>query len=153
MGLRRKATALLISVLGVPLTIPAIAYGVGLLRVQGRPVPANPNDYSPEEIAAAWERCRDHLPVSVVPLNPWRYASNLFTGDAGFTGNGQLAAWHVVRAYNFEHSVGVRGWWQLSGAALTIWVTRNWSGEQIGATLVRDELCAVTTNLGVEAEP
>lgn len=43
-----------------------------------------------------------------------------------------LAAWQVASAHLLIHrrSTGM-SWWHLSGAALTIWVTRNWSTEQI----------------------
>ena len=42
MALGRKALIALLVIAAVPLSVPAIAYGVGLLKVQGRPVPANP---------------------------------------------------------------------------------------------------------------
>jgi hypothetical protein len=76
--------------------------------------------------------------------------SKLFWGETRFAGAGQLAAWQIARAHNSDHPVGGMGWWHLSGAALTIWVTRHWSGEQIGATLVRDRLCAVMPNTSLE---
>jgi hypothetical protein len=150
MSAGRKALIALLVVLAVPLSVPAIAYGVGLIKIEGRPVPANPTDYAPAELAAAWQRCRDQLPVSVVPLNPWGYTAMMFRGESRFVGNGQVAAWQIVRAHNSRHLPGGTGWWHLSGAALTIWVTRHWTGEQIAATLARDDLCVKTPNKSLE---
>jgi hypothetical protein len=132
------------------LSIPAIAYGVGLMKIEGRPVPADPTKYAPAELVAAWQRCRDRLPVSVVPLNPWGYTAKIFWGSPYFEQSGHLSAWHIVRAYNHKHLPGGMKWWHLSGASLTIWVTQNWSGDQIAATLVRDGLCAGTPNTSLE---
>jgi hypothetical protein len=142
---RKVATALLV-LAGVPLSIPAIGYGLGLFKIEGRPSPADPESYTPAELSAAWQRCHDRLPIAVVPLNPWGFATQFLLGDGQFHGTGQYAAMRVAQAHNHKHVSGGMGWWHLSGAALTIWVTRNWTAEQIAATLVRDEICARTPN-------
>jgi hypothetical protein len=42
------------------------------------------------------------------------------------------AAWIVARSYNYSHLQHNQAlWWHLSGAALTIWITRNWTSDQI----------------------
>lgn len=141
MSVGRNTLAALLALSGVAFSIPAIVYGVGLLKIEGRPVPADPRNYSTAELSAAWQRCHDRLPVSVVPLNPWGVAAGFFWGDGQMHGAGQYAAMRVARAHNDQHVSGGMFWWHLSGGALTIWVTRNWTAEQIAATLVRDELC------------
>jgi hypothetical protein len=146
----RKTVVALLGLLAVPLSVPAIAYRVDLFRIYGMPVPAVPADYAPVDLSAAWQRCGDRAPLTVVPLNPWGYTAKLLWGSPGFEGTGQLAAWQVVRNYNYKHLPPGMSGWHLSGAALTIWVTRHWSGEQIAATLVRDNLCAVTPNKSLE---
>jgi hypothetical protein len=150
MAIGRKSVTALVVLLAVPLSVPALAYTVGLFKIDGRPVPASPSDYARADLEAAWLRCGDRSPLTVVPLNPWGYTAKLFWGTTGFEGSGQLAAWQVVRYYNYDHLPRGMSWWHLSGAALTIWVTRHWSGEQIAATLVRDNLCAVTPNNSLE---
>jgi hypothetical protein len=150
MTVGRKSAVALLVLLAVSLSLPAIAYGVGLWNIDGRPVPENPSEYAPADLDAAWQRCGDRAPVSVVPLNPWGYTAKFFSGAARLEGSGQLAAWQIVRAHNHKHLPPGMRWWHLSGAALTIWVTRHWSGEQIAATLVRDNLCAVTPNKSLE---
>jgi hypothetical protein len=125
----------------VVLALPAIAYGIGLSKIEGRPIAADPASFSSAQVNSAWQSCREHLPIALDPLNPWGYAAKILWGDTGFAGNGQLAAWLVARRYNSSHLPGGMKWWHLSGAALTIWVTRNWSAEQVAATLARDESC------------
>ena len=150
MSAGRKALVTLFVVSAVTLSVPAIAYGVGLMKIEGRPVPADPKKYAAGELAAAWQRCRDRPPVSVVPLNPWGYTAKFLWGSPYFEGSGQLSAWHIVRNYNSKHLPKGMKWWHLSGASLTIWVTQNWSGEQIAATLIRDGLCTETPNTSFE---
>jgi hypothetical protein len=150
MAAGRKALITLVTMVAVVLSIPAIAYAIGLSKIDGRPLPADPASYNAGELADAWKRCRDRPPVSVVPLNPWGYTAKVLWGDTGFDGQGQLAAWLIVRAYNHEHLPGGMTWWHLSGASLTIWVTRHWSGDQIAATLVRDGHCVETPNTSLE---
>ena len=49
-------------------------------------------------------------------------------------------AWSVARSYNATHLDDRRMlWWHASGAALTIWLTRNWTQEQILAAAARLE--------------
>ena len=147
MSAGRKTLAALLVLSGAALSIPPIAYGVGLLKTEGRPLPADPKNYAPAELSAAWKRCHDRLPLVVVPLNPWGVTAGVLSGDGQFHGTGQYAAMQVARAHNYKHVSGGMGWWHLSGAALTIWVTRSWTGEQIAATLVRDQLCVVSLTI------
>jgi hypothetical protein len=150
MTVGRNTIVSLLVLLAVPLSVPVIAYRVGLFNIAGRPVPADPAEYAPTDLDAAWQLCGDRAPLTVVPLNPWGYTAELLWGTPGFEEAGQLAAWQVVHDYNNKHLSRRMIWWHLSGAALTIWVTRHWSGEQIAATLVRDNLCAVTPNKSLE---
>ena len=141
MAIARLTVIVLSVVVSLVALLPGIAYSIGLLRVQGRPTPATTANFIAEDIEAAWQRCRDRMPVAVEPMNPWRVAGRFLWGDPRHNKSGEIAAWQIARAHNSEHPVGTMGWWHLSGAALTIWITRHWSAEEIGATLVRDNLC------------
>ncbi|MEJ1966761.1 MAG: hypothetical protein WDO56_36540 [Gammaproteobacteria bacterium] len=45
---------------------------------------------------------------------------------------GAKAAWIIARDYNMSHLRRRETlWWHLSGAALTIWLTRNWTSDEI----------------------
>jgi hypothetical protein len=146
---RRTVSALLL-VVGLVLSVPAVLYGIGLFKVHGRPIPADPARFSAAEISTAWGRCRETLPLTVSPLNPWGYTAKVLSGASDLDSAGAIAAWQVASVHNATNPVGNTGWWKLSGAALTIWITRQWSAEQIGATLVRDNLCRATPNKSLE---
>ena len=121
--------------------LPGIVYAIGLAKVHGRPTPADPTLYSQDAIVAAWQQCQEASPISVKASNPWRVAGRLLLGDPLSTDPGERSAWRIASTHNASHPVGSNLWWHTSGAALTIWVTRHWSAEEIGATLVRDSLC------------
>ena len=106
MAVGSKTLVTLLALSGVMLSIPAIAYWVGLLKIEGRPLPADPRSYTPAELSAAWQRCYDRLPVAVVPLNPWGFTADFLWGDGQFHGVGQYAAMQVTRAYNYKHLSG-----------------------------------------------
>lgn len=111
------------------------------MPIASNPIPAIPETYSPEAIAEAWMQCKEALPVEVKATNPWSVAIKLMAGDSFSPSPGERAAWRIASNYNAAHRQGGNTWWHMSGAALTIWITRQWSVEQIGATLVRDSLC------------
>src|SRR5690606_19789629 len=100
-----------------------------------------PAQFGPDTIAAAWLQCREETPIRVSPTKPWRFVGKFLFRNFIGTSPGEHAAWRIASAHNFAHPVGNATSWHTSGAALTIWITRHWSAEQIGATLVRDGLC------------
>jgi hypothetical protein len=63
--------------------------------------------------------------------------------DPEVMGRGADAAWLVARNFNASHLARQgSAWWHLSGAALTIWLTRHWTPDQVlqaTATLARRE--------------
>jgi len=121
--------------------VPGFVYVVGLAKVHGRPTPADPALFRHEAIAAAWVQCREESPVAVRATNPWGVAGKFLFGNPLRTTPGERSAWRIASTHNALHPVGSNLWWHTSGAALTIWITRHWSAEQIGATLIRDGLC------------
>ena len=83
--------------------------------------------------------------IAVQPLSPWVYARDLATsGPSSSSMAGADAAWLIARRYSAGHLKKKRMlWWHLSGAALTVWITRNWSSDQVVTTaagLVRLDL-------------
>ncbi len=121
--------------------IPGFVYVVALARVHGRPTPADPALFSQEAIADAWAQCGEQSPVAVRAINPWGATGRFLFGNPLRTTPGERSAWRIARTHNASQPVGNNLWWHTSGAALTIWITRHWSAEQIGATLVRDGSC------------
>jgi hypothetical protein len=122
-------------------SLPGLVYVAGLAKVHGRPIPADPAQISQVAIAAAWRHCREISPVSVQATNPWLYVGKFIYGDPLRTTPGERAAGRIASLHNSRHPLGSKVWWHISNVALSIWITRHWSGAQIGATLVRDGFC------------
>lgn len=108
---------------------PWALYWIGLQGVETLPSPPSAMATA-EQRAVAWKRLRGRGPPSVPRLDPCAYLLAVATGAP--QDPGVLAAWQVASAHLLEHRRhgGMRGW-HLSGAALTIWITRNWTAEQI----------------------
>lgn len=122
--------------------LPGVAYLVALNRVEGRPVAADPAAYTTETIGAAWALCREPLPLSVYTLNPWQWLISFHDLDIQHRPPGERAAAFVARRHNAGNPQTRNSfWWHASNAALMIWITRHWTAEQLGATVVRDGLC------------
>jgi hypothetical protein len=136
-----RAFISILVIVGLLMALPGLAYVAGLAKADGRPIPADPARFSQEAIAAAWLQCRETSPVSVQATNPWGFVGKFMFGNPLRTTPGERAAWRIASTHNARRPVSSKTWWHASGAALTIWITRHWSGEQIGATLVRDGLC------------
>ncbi len=139
--LRKVILFILLASFLLTVSAPGLTYIVGLYRVDGRPTPANPNEYSQEAINSAWTKCSEKLPIYVKATDPWTYTSRFFFSEPLQATPGERAAWRIASSHNITHRMGNNTWWHTSGAALTIWLTRHWSAQQIGATLVRDNLC------------
>ena len=137
----RRAFLSLLAVVALVALTPGIIYAVGLFKVHGRPTPADPNAFDSHVLAATWAACREAPPLVVQPLNPWGVATQFALASPSHTSPGERAAWRIASSHNSANPVGGNLWWHTSGAALTIWVTRNWSADQITATLARDGLC------------
>jgi hypothetical protein len=112
---------------GVPLGL----YLLGLSNIEGRPEPPNQTNLAADTVLLQ-QTSRNTAPVAVHVLNPWTYAATLLTEDPKDLDNGSHALWLIVRDYNYRHLKNRKmSSWHLSGAALTIWVSRNWTTEQV----------------------
>ena len=131
---QRVLIALLIGVAVIAASVPLGLYWVALNNINGRPA-------RPESVASAQEdntylqrEFGRKTPIRVHRLTPWHYAlifvpptSRLIESD-----DGDRAAGLIVRQYNGSHlkNPGMI-WWHLSGAALTIWLTQNWTTNEV----------------------
>lgn len=137
---QRSAISIL-ALLALLIAAPGLVYVIGLSKLHGRPTPADPALFSRNEIAAAWAQCHESPPGAAVATNPWSVAGNLLFGSPRHVKSGEHAAWRIASAHNAGSPLQSSTAWHISGSALTIWITRHWSAEQIGATLARDQLC------------
>ena len=118
---------------------PWVLYGVGLRNIEGRPVPPVFASLGVEEEIAVARMVRSRSSrISVEPISPWSYLLGIASADPDALGSGTFAASLVARRYNLTHlETRTTMGWHLSGAALTIWLTRYWTADQVVAAVAQ----------------
>ncbi len=128
-----KKTLLLIiaSTVVALVSAPWLLYAIGLMNVSGRPERAKIS-ITDKEAKILWNELNETGPVHISKIGPWDYIL-LFGADDPLKGiPGMKAAGFVARDHNSGHLNNKRmGCWHLSGAAVTIWLCRNWTTEDI----------------------
>ena len=117
------ATLILASPLGL--------YWLGLSGIDG--LPEKPLHLaSKEQQAFVWKSARGDGVPRIKAMSPYSLAITLLVKKAPSAPPDQLIVWRVASNYLLSHQrhKGI-GWWHLSGAALTIWLSRNWTDEEI----------------------
>src|SRR5688500_15598051 len=112
---------------------PWLAYGVGLLNLDGRPEPpprAERLSVAEQEVVRI--ALRKSGVLAVPELSPWSWAASLVADPEQLRRPGIAAARAAAEAWTASH-LRLRQRWlrQTSSVALTIWLTRNWTSEQI----------------------
>jgi hypothetical protein len=121
------ACAMFALLLGSPLAL----YSLGLNGVEGRPQKTL-QLASAEQKTVVWKRARGEGMPYVSADNPYSYVASVFLAQEQRTPPGQLVTWWVARDYLLRHQrYKGMGWWHLSGAALAIWLSRNWTSDEI----------------------
>jgi hypothetical protein len=120
-----------LSVLAISLLVasPWCLYAAGLLLSDGWPMHATA-EASGEEKARLWLQLRGQGAPEVVPLGPVSYLQAAAgTSEAHASA---LLAWQIARAHVLKNRKVQGTWsWHCSGAAMTIWLTRNWTIDQL----------------------
>lgn len=128
--------------------LPWLAYRMGMDNMDAGPLPPEAVNYTDPQAMAVWEERKEALPIALHPITPWhfyhliwcsRYDDNIedFLG-CGNEYPGLHAAAYVAKRHLDEHLIH-RGlvWRYMSRAALTVWISRNWSVERVVAELIR----------------
>lgn len=122
----------LITLFGSVLLLPWMFYGIGLGNIQGRPVLPTQGKLADDEAIRIWRELKEKDPIRVVKLNPYHYALLLIGIGSPEQAPGERIAWYVARDHNATNLKDRRNLYRhLSGAALTVWLTRNWSAQQL----------------------
>jgi hypothetical protein len=127
-----RRVLLVIAILGLAVVVigPWLLYELGLANVIGRPSLPNSVPVPIAEAQGVWRKLREDGPIEIEPLNPYGYVLELVSSDGARSGS--KVAWFVARNHNGSNLHNRRMiWWHLSGAALTIWLTRHWSRDQL----------------------
>lgn len=119
------------------LVLPLALYSLGLSGVEGR-LQKPLQLASAEQKADVWSRARGEGMPHVVGDNPYSYVARVLFEREQRTPPGQLVTWWVAREYLMRHKQHKgMGWWHLSGAAVTIWLSRNWTSDEILSAAVQ----------------
>ena len=118
---------------GLIILAPAGLYALGLRNVNGRPSPPASCHPTLTDRVLLEHAFRMSQPITVKPLSPWAYVNFILEDDSRDAAAGGVAATSLVaQHYNVQHLKDRRSIaWHLSGAALTIWITRHWSADQV----------------------
>jgi len=136
----RRALVIGISAIGAILILltllPGIIYFSALYNIDGRPAFAQECQLSAAQKLALWrdqgELAQSETDVAVRAMNPWGWLARLHFDSLSEHHPGERAAWFVARNHNTTHLGNRRmAWWHVSGAALTIWLTRHWTAEEL----------------------
>jgi hypothetical protein len=123
---------LVTTTLSVTTAAPWLIYWIGLNKIDGRPTPAT-HTATAEQVDRLFRRLKLSEPVQIDSISPYSY----FLQGAHPSASTRIA-WVVARSYNAKH-LSDRQYWDLSGAALTIWLTRNWMPTELIATAIELE--------------
>lgn len=129
--LLRAACLTLAMLAAATLLAPGAFYVVGLQGVVGRPS-RPPVVVSAEAQRWVWQQVRGAGRPHVEPMNPYTLALSISGVSGTRSSPGELVVWTVAADYLSQHrAFRGMGWWHLSGAALSIWISRAWSTEEI----------------------
>ena len=122
---------LVITVLAVIGTGPWVLYAVALAKIGGRPSHAARAPPAPEDVEALWRNLRIEQPTEIRPLSPYSYIWAFVSGGPRSLEPEARIAWPIAASHNADHLADRSVWWHISGAALLIWLTRNWTMEEL----------------------
>lgn len=121
-----------LGVLGLLIALsPWLLYELGLSRFDA--MPTRPTHLATaEQQAWVWALARGSAQPRLEPMNPYVFVQRFLSGDGRSTPSESLAYW-VSREYVWQLPRKSMGWWHLTNAALTIWLTRHWTAEEIAS--------------------
>lgn len=124
-----------LGVLMFVLAAPGALYAYGLSLLSERPTPPR-GPVAREQAIAAWQYIEDTTtPPDLAPLDPWTVGARYLVAERPIESQGLLViARNHVRANLTDGRVIA---WHLGVTTMAIWVSRNWSEDQILAELHR----------------
>lgn len=128
--------------------LPAVAYWMGMDNMDAKPMPPMGLSYPAYQADAVWEERRELPPIFMKAITPWHFYHLIWCSrndsdiedflSCGYEYPGLKAAAYVAKRHLHDH-LKQRGliWRYLSRSALTIWITRHWTVEEVVAELIR----------------
>jgi len=132
LSIKNISIILLIALVGVAILLPWLLYAIGLGNINGWPELPTQSKLAEDDAMKVWHELKEKDPIKVEKLNPYDYAAFILGLKSMEPASGARLAWFVARNYNYKNLKDRRNlYWHLSGASLTIWLTRNWSADQL----------------------
>lgn len=85
-----------------------------------------------EQQAWVWQLARGAGTPKVEPMNPYGFALSRWPGNGRTSPSESLAYW-VSREWVQKLPQQNAFWWHLTNAALTIWLTRHWTTDEVAS--------------------
>jgi len=128
--------------------IPAGAYWAGMDNAGGKPVPPDDISYTESQAQEVWANREQAFPIELRRITPWHFYHLVWCSrddahiedylSCGDQYPGLRAAGYVSKRFLVGHLKHEGLMWRyLSRTALTIWISRNWSEQQLVAELIR----------------
>ncbi|MEM6497952.1 MAG: hypothetical protein AAF709_14670 [Pseudomonadota bacterium] len=129
----RRVVIAIAVVIGLLMASPWLLYWTALSTVNGRPAPPRAPYLSEAKANQLWLCLGQKLPVFIAPMSPLSIAINVVTGNPSkFETTGHFVAWQVAKNHNLRNRANRDMlMWHVTGSGLTIWLTRNWSADEI----------------------
>jgi hypothetical protein len=119
---------------------PWLLYVIGLAKIDGRPSHAA---VAPEDVEALLRTLRISQPLTIDRVSPHSYVWAVVRRDERALGQGVRLAGPIANSHNADHLADrSMGAWHLSGAALTIWLIRHWTTDELIAKAIELEKAA-----------
>jgi hypothetical protein len=132
--------ALVVTPLSAAAAAPWLIYWFGLSQIEGRPTAAT-GTVTAEQTDRLFKQLRIPQPVQIDPISPYTY---FLQGTRPNTST--RVAWIIARSYNAKYLSDRRMLiWHLSGMALTVWLTRNWTPTELIAKAIELEAPIATS--------
>ncbi|MEH2533105.1 hypothetical protein V1277_000511 [Bradyrhizobium sp. AZCC 1588] len=128
----------MVTTLSVAAAAPWPIYWIALNEIEGRPTPAT-HTATAEQVDSLFRKLRLSQPVQIDPISQYSYFLQGVRPSAS-----TRIAWIIARSHNMNHLSDHR-YWHLSGAALTIWLTRNWTSTELIARAIELENLTATS--------
>ncbi|WP_156795646.1 hypothetical protein [Bradyrhizobium icense] len=132
------AIVLMVTTLSVAAAAPWLIYWIALNEIESCPTPAR-HTATAEQVDSLFRKLRLSQPVHIDPISPYSYFLQGVHPSAS-----TRIAWIIARSHNVNHLSDHR-YWHLSGAALTIWLTRYWTSTELIARAVELENLTATS--------
>ena len=131
--LGKRCLIVLAVIVTVLLSGPWVIYELALLQIEGRPKPPKHKVISAEKAHRLWFCLGQKQSIFVQRRSPPYLIYGLLVGGLPATRtSGDFVVWQIAKNHNIKRSNSRRhGDRHLAGAGLTIWLTRNWTSDQI----------------------